>query len=383
MKRALLPLLLIPFLALALGLAACGGGDEGAAEPAPPAEPAEHAPVEPAPPAETAATAETGASELNTEDVGPTQDVIPEGDTVEVAFFTVAGNTYLQSSLAAMEEVAAAHNANVTTFDNGFDPAKQFAQIQDATASGNFDAFIVTAIDSAGIVPAVEDALAAGITVVATDTPIGPDYTTTDIQVDGVSGSILRPASLIGEDYREMFLQLCEGKDPCVAVWIPGVRGTVFDQALEDELTAVSEENPSIELIIGPDGGYLAEPAFTAMQDILQANPQIDIVATSDQMAQGAEQAIEDAGRTGEMVIIGGGASKPAVTAVTEDRWYATPTFVPFDEGREAMEMAIIAARGGTIDTPARFSLDYTTVPQVLTQDNKSEWEGFEGQWEG
>ena len=104
----------------------------------------------------------------------------------------------------------------------------------------------------------------------------------------------------------------------------------------------------------------------------------------ADQMALGAEQAIDDAGRTGEMAIVGGGGSKPAVTAVKEGRWYATPAFVPFDEGREAMEMAIIAARGGTIDSPARFSLDYSSLPQVLTQDNLAEWaDGFDGQWEG
>ncbi len=385
MRRSLTLLaLVLSALALTLTIAACGGEDEPAAE--------EPAATTEAPPAETEeapaeteeAPAETEAPALNTEDIGPTQDVIPEGDTVEVAFFTVAGNTYLQSSLAAMEEVAAAHGANITTFDNGFDPAKQFGQIQDAVTSGKFDALIVTAIDSAGIVPAIEDAIAAGIKVVATDTPIGPDYTTTELQVEGISGSIVRPASLMGDDYRELALKFCEGKDPCVVVWIPGVRGTVFDQAIEDQLAPLAEQNPNIELIVGPDGGYLSEPAFKSMQDILQANPHIDLLLTADQMAQGAEQAIDDAGRTGEMAIVGGGGSKPAVAAVKEGRWYATPTFVPFDEGREAMEMAIIAARGGTIENPGRFSLDYSTLPQVLTQDNLAEWaDGFDGQWEG
>lgn len=367
MRRTSTTLFGVLLVALSLGLAACGGDDDNEAAPQ-----------------ETAATTPAAEQELNTEDIGPTKDIIPEGDTVQVAFFTVAGNTYLEASLEEMRKVAEKHGAEITLFDSAFDPAKQFNQVQDATATQQFDAFIVVALDTAGIVPAIEDALDAGIKVVATDTPIGPDLTTSDIQVEGVSGSIVRPASLVAEDHAEIIKQTCEGKDECVAVWIPGVLATVFDQAQKKVFDQLAKDNPSIEFIVGPEGGYVTEPAFRAMQDILQANPKIDIVVSADQMIQGAEQAIEDAGRTDEgIVLVGGGASTPAVTAVSEDRWYATPTFVPRDEGREAMEMAIIAARDGTIESPGRFSLDYTELPRTITQDNKAEWEGFEGQWAG
>jgi ribose transport system substrate-binding protein len=369
MSRTLTTLFGVLLVALCLGFAACGGGDDD---------------EEAAPQETTAATTPAAEQELNTEDIGPTKDVIPDGDDVEVAFFTVAGNTYLEASLEEMRKVADEHGAEITLFDSAFDPAKQFNQVQDATATQRFDAFIIVALDTAGIVPAIEDALEAGIKVVATDTPIGPDLTTTDIQVEGVSGSIVRPASLVAEDHAEIIKQTCEGKDECVAVWIPGVLATVFDQAQKKVFDQLAKDNPSIEFIVGPEGGYVTEPAFRAMQDILQANPKIDIVVSADQMIQGAEQAIDDAGRGDEgIVLVGGGGSTPAVTAVREGRWYATPTFVPRDEGREAMEMAIIAARDGTIESPGRFSLDYTELPRTITQDNKAEWEGFEGQWAG
>ncbi len=330
------------------------------------------------PPAEPAAEENCAG-----EQIGPTNDVVPAGDPVEVAFFTVAGNTYLEASTEEMQKVAEACGANLTLIDNGFDPAKQFANIQDAITTGNYDAFIIVTLDNAGIVPVVEDAIEAGIKVIATDTSIGPDLTTSDVQVEGVSGSILRPASLIAEDQAAIILDQCADKDPCTVVWIPGALATAFDQALKAVFDQLAADNPNINFIVGPEGGYLSDPAFTAMQDILQANDQIDVVASADQMILGAEKAIEDAGRTGEMLLVGGGASEPAVAAVAEGRWYATPTFVPRDEGREAMEMAIIAARGGTIENPGRFSLDYTELPRVITQDNTAEWEGFTGQWKG
>jgi ribose transport system substrate-binding protein len=360
-------------IALTLGLAACGGDEEPAAEPA--AE--EPAAEEPA--------AEEPAAEENCagEQIGPTQDIVPAGDTVEVAFFTVAGNTYLEASTEEMQKVADACGANLTLIDNGFDPQKQFANLQDAITTGKYDAFIITPIDIAGVVPAVEEAIAAGIKVVATDLPIGGDVTSFDIQVEGVSGSIVRPASLIAEDHAAIILEKCADKDPCVVVWIPGVLSTAFDTAQKAIFDQMAADNPNIQFIVGPEGGYLSDPAFTAMQDILQANAQIDVVVSADQMILGAEKAIEDAERTGEMILVGGGASEPAVTAVAEGRWFGTPTFVPRDEGREAMEMAIIAVRGGTIDNPGRFSLDYTDLPRVITQDNSAEWEGFTGQWKG
>ena len=77
MRRTSTTLLGVLLVALSLGLAACGGDDDDEAAPQ-----------------ETAATTPAAEQELNTEDIGPTKDVIPEGDTVQVAFFTVAGNTY-------------------------------------------------------------------------------------------------------------------------------------------------------------------------------------------------------------------------------------------------------------------------------------------------
>ncbi|MEZ5100932.1 MAG: sugar ABC transporter substrate-binding protein [Thermoleophilia bacterium] len=404
-------------VALALGLAACGGSDDEAApaEPAPaepaapaPAEPAEPAPAEPAPaepapaepaPAESApaepAPAESAPAEpapaesapagdnCSPNQPGPTQDVVPAGDPVEIAFFTVAGNTYLEASTEEMQKVADACGANLTLIDNGFDPQKQYNNLQDAITTGKYDAFIVTALDNAGVVPVIEDAIAAGIKVVATDTPIGGDFTTTDVQVEGMSGSIIRPASLLGEDQVAYVLKACEGIDPCTVVWLPGALATVFDQVLKTAFEEMTAANPNIKLIVGPEGGYLADPAFTGMQDLLQANKKIDVVVTVDQQALGAEKAIDDAGRTGEMKIIGGGGAEPAVTAVAEGRWYATPNFAPRDEGREAMEMAIIAARGGTVENPGRFSLDYSEAVRVVAEDNKAEWEGYTGQWKG
>ena len=70
-------------------------------------------------------------------------------------------------------------------FDPNFDSAKQVSQIQDAITSGEYQAFIVQANDGNAVVPAIQEAIEDGITVVAEFTPVGTRYDTIEPQVAG------------------------------------------------------------------------------------------------------------------------------------------------------------------------------------------------------
>jgi ribose transport system substrate-binding protein len=66
------------------------------------------------------------------------------GPPVNLAFFMAsAANSYAQAQLEGVEEVAASMNATIDTFDGQFDSQRQYSQLQDAIASGQFDGFIV------------------------------------------------------------------------------------------------------------------------------------------------------------------------------------------------------------------------------------------------
>ena len=64
--------------------------------------------------------------------------------------------------LAAAKAAAAAGNANLTVFDANLVPADQVKQLQDATASGKYDAIITQPLYGAGMVEDVKKAIAAG-----------------------------------------------------------------------------------------------------------------------------------------------------------------------------------------------------------------------------
>jgi ribose transport system substrate-binding protein len=98
--------------------------------------------------------------------------------TLEIAYLSFAvANSYDAPMLAAAKAAAAAGNANLTVFDANLDPAAQVKQLQDAVASGKYDAILTQPLYGAGMVEDVKKAIAAGIAVGNIDQVLGSDMT--------------------------------------------------------------------------------------------------------------------------------------------------------------------------------------------------------------
>src|SRR5205823_2838076 len=111
------------------------------------------------------------------------------------------------------------NGSTYTFFDGKFNAQTQFNQIQDATAAGKYNAFIILPNDSASVVPAVKQAVAKGIKVAALTFPIGKDYTiTTRAQVPGVVMSLVNNPITDGIVTGQRTNALCKGRNPCKIV---------------------------------------------------------------------------------------------------------------------------------------------------------------------
>ena len=340
-------------------VAGCGGDDAGQDAASPPAE---------SPPAESPPA---------------------EGAPIELAFFTFGPNSYVESTIDELKKSAEEQGVplNFTLFDPNFDAQKQFTQVQDAVTADKFDAFVVMPVDFAGIVPAVEEATAAGIPVVAYDFPIGPDLSTVDPQFEGIVGSTLRPGTEQGKVFGQMITEACEDRDPCNVVYLIGLLEGAHDAIARGVVEQVDTDNEHITVVAEAECQYQREPAVAAMQDIIQANQDIDVVATAgDQCALGAEQALTDAGvevGADGVRILGVGASEPGVQAVRDGRWWATAMLLPRDEGRIAFEFVRKAVQGEEIEDPGIDAAEASDWPLILSQANQDEWADFEAQWVG
>jgi len=396
--------LLSVILALSLVAAACGddeapeqtadGTVESSTDTEAPAVPAE------APDDEQGAPEDTGASsEVMDEAEAPEPDVdeAPEPAVEEsedeppatmepagprqVAYLSASSaNTFLLASVGEMQRLADENNIELVEFDAQFNADLQTTQLQDVVASGQYDGIILVALNGPGLVPDVEAALAAGHQVVLFNQIVGDDLSTNEPQVDGIAASVLAPPVVTGERAGRLTIQACAGLDPCRVVYIFGIRGIPLDVALRQGFDSVVADQPNIEIVAEGEGQYLGpEGGINAIQDIMQAQPDFDVVVGADQPLQGIELVLTDEGKLDDVALIGLGGSSPAVEGIRDGRWFATVFYAPASEGRLAMEAMIAALEDGThtggVDPNGGF-VDEGMVTAANVDQFTAEWDG-------
>ncbi len=297
-----------------------------------------------------------------------------------VAYLSASSaNTWLAASKVKMDEVAAANGITITEFDAQFNADTQTAQLQDAIASGQYQGFIVSALNGVGLLPDLQAAAADGVKIVALNQIIGPALDTADPQDPAIVASVLAPPLRSGQRMGELTLKACEGVDPCNVVYFYGIKGIPLDVALKQGFDEVTAANPAITVVNEGEGKYLGpDVAMTAMQDIITATPDFNVVVGSDQAIQGVALALGDAGISG-VKLIGLGGSTPAIEGIKAGTWFGGVMGAPATEGQLAMEAMVQALADGT----AAGGIDpLTTLPDegLITAENVDK---FTPEWNG
>lgn len=300
---------------------------------------------------------------------------------IKIAFFGfAAANGFAQATWAGVQRGAKAMCAEAKFFDPNFDSGKQIAQIQDATTTGEYQAFVIQANDGNGVVPAVKEAIKAGIKVVGEFTPIGTDYGSIEPQVEGMTSYVGESIVKNGEDLAELGKQGCTevGTTPCKVAYLQGFKSLPLDNARTDAVMKGLKAVSTIEVVASPEGGYTQASGLTAAQDVLQAHSDVQVIIGSSQAILGAEQAVKDAGLEGKVKLIGNGAPRQAVAAVKAGRWFAVFADAETDAGEQAAIVAVRAARGETVPT----SIDTTKLLPTTLGTKANLPADYTGQWD-
>jgi ribose transport system substrate-binding protein len=309
----------------------------------------------------------------------------PEAKTLEIAYLSFAlANSYDAPMLAAAQAAAAAGNANLTVFDANLNPANQTKQLQDAIASGKYDAIITQPLYGAGLVEDVKKAIDAGIAVGNIDQVLGSDMTTPDSQVDGLSANVAFVPSELGRKIGELVVSACADlqADPCNVGYIWSVKAAALDIALKAAFDEATAGHPEIKIV--DDSGesfYTTAAGLAASQNIIQAHPDVSVIVSADQAITGAVQAVQDANIADKVRLVGYGGGTIALQGIADGSRYGTVMQMPATEGRLGTEQLIQAIRTGT----AQPGIDpLATLPDggVVTKANVdtflplSEWPG-------
>lgn len=306
--------------------------------------------------------------------------------SVRVAFFNpIAANAYTAATLVGVKDSIEEYGATLTVFDAAGDQNKQVSQMRDAIASGAYDAFVVMPLNGAVLVKPTEEAIAAGIKVVANWNNIGPDLNSIEPQVEGLSAVVGNKLGDVGTLLGQWAVKACEGINPCEVAYIPGTFAQATEKLRLDAAVAEMEKVPGISVKLSADGEYQAGPAQAATTDVLLANPGLDVIVTpADQMMLGVVAALKEADKLGQIKLIGGATTKQGVALVRDGTVLADTVMLPESEGRESTKLAILAARGEEVPRSVNM-LDLSPIGPVATLETLSTPAGkdFFGEYEG
>lgn len=228
--------------------------------------------------------------------------------------------------------------------DAGDDAAVQTSNVEDLLAKG-ISVLIVNPVDSDAIAPAVEDAIAAGVKVIAVDRVVNGVEVDCSIASDNVMGAELATnyiVELVGE-----------GADVAELQGVPGAsatndRGEGFHKVADEKLNVVASQTANFDRAEG----------LSVMENILQGNAGIKAVfAHNDEMALGALEACEGK----DIVIVGFDANDDAVAAVNEGRMAATVAQKPDLMGSTAVETATKLIAGETVEKTLPVEVELVT----------------------
>ena len=248
-------------------------------------------------------------------------------DLVVGVSLSTLNNPFFISVKDGIVELAEEKGSQVKVLDAQDDTSKQSNDVDDLIQQG-VDILLINPVDSSAITPAVEAANSAGIPVVTIDRSSEGGQVLTLVASDNVEGGKMAA----------QYIEEISGENAKVAELegIPGAsatneRGKGFNEYAKDKLDMVDKQTANFDRAKG----------LTVMENMLQSKPEIQAVfAQNDEMALGAIEAIQAAGKTGDIQVVGFDGTDDGLDAIEAGTLSATVAQQPEEMGKLAMQAA-------------------------------------------
>lgn len=239
-----------------------------------------------------------------------------------------------------IEKQAKEEGAELIFLDANRDVNKQISQVENLIAQ-KVDVLLVAAVDSDGIVPAVQMAKNANIPLVGLNMLINTKEPYLYAGPNDVEA---------GELEMQYAIDKIGGKGN-IAI-LEGPIGTSAQMQRHEGNHNVLKKYPDIKVVAEQPANWSREDALRLTENWIQAfNGKIDaVVAHNDEMALGAIQALEAKGLKSKIPVTGVDAIKDACMRIGEGKMDATVFQDADAEGRLGVKIAAQAARGEKIE---------------------------------
>jgi len=264
--------------------------------------------------------------------------------TIGISVLTMT-NPFFKEIAEAVTDEAKKNGYEVIVTSAEFDPAKQRDQVKDFLVR-KVAAIILTPADSRAVGTAIKEANLAGVPVFTADiASLAPDANVVcHVATDNYAG---------GRQAAKAMMQALGNQGKVAIIDHPEVESVILrTKGFREEL---AEAKSPIEIVGAWPGRGSQDESFKVAQDILTAQQDLSgIFAINDPSALGACAAIEKAGRTGKIVVVGFDGQLEGKKAIRDGRIYADPIQFPDQIGRT------------TVQAIVKYSLGEKVPPQIL-----------------
>jgi ribose transport system substrate-binding protein len=223
--------------------------------------------------------------------------------------------------------------------DGQDDIIRQITSMEDLIAAG-VNVLILNPLDHKALVPAVNAAVKSGIPVFILDSYIDPAAKyVTSIQANNQGNG-----ELVGEWAVKKL-----GRSGIKAALISGSQGNPIGREKRlgfirgfAEAQLMTKGSADLTIVSQGWGNWTNNGGLKAMEDILVANPDIDLlVAENDAMAMGALKAINEAGKSASITVVGFDGQKEAYELIRQGKFGATALNSPRELARLVVEAVV------------------------------------------
>lgn len=254
------------------------------------------------------------------------------------------------------QKAADAAGAELVIFNANNDPAAQNNAIETYIQQG-VDGLVVVAIDTNGIMPAVNAAAEAGIPVVAVDAvlPEGPQKAQVGVDNEGA-----------GRAMGEFFLKyMADSMGGSAKLGIVGALNSTIQNIRQKGFEDVVSANSGVTMAGVADGRNVQDSALAAAENLITANPDLTaIYATGEPALLGAVAAVESQGKQDQVKVFGWDLTAQAIKGIDEGFVAGVVQQDPAGMGAAAVDALVTIIGGGSVE--ANIPVPIT----IVTKDN-------------
>ncbi len=284
------------------------------------------------------------------------------GDSAEYAIILKPlSNDFWATMKKGIEEEAAKQGVKVDVFaaNTEEDTEGQLKILENCITKG-YKAIGVAPLSPTNLINGIVEANKKGIYVMNIDEKIDMD------SLKAAGGSVIAFATTDNEKVGEKGAQyiLENLKDGGQVAIIEGKAGNASGESRKTGATKVFTEASNVTLVASQPADWDRQKALDTAASMLQANPDLKaIYCCNDTMALGALQAVKNAGKLGEIIVVGTDGAAEALTSVEEGELNATVAQNSAEIGATSLRRMIKAVKDAE-------KIDANATPETIPVDS-------------